>query len=51
MGCGYSKKFVVREEVQGQDDIAKAVFDKLHLTQSNLNVLYTAFCEMGPETR
>lgn len=50
MGCGYSKTFVVRDEVQGQDSIAMAVFDKLHLTQSNLNVLYTAFCEMGPET-
>ena len=51
MGCGYSKHFLVDEDVPGQDSLANEIFKQLHLTQNDVDILYTAFCDMDADTR
>jgi hypothetical protein len=51
MGCVFSQEFVIREDVPGQDSLAHEMFQKLHLTKKDIDILYTAFCDMDADSR
>lgn len=50
MGCAYSVEFVVNEEVSGQDSNALSLLQQLHLTKKDIDILFTAFCDMDADS-
>ena len=50
MGCGFSRKFVVND-LPGQDQMAMEIFVKFHLSEKDIDLFYTAFCDMDSNGR
>eukprot|EP00603_Paraphysomonas_imperforata_P006100 CAMPEP_0114437424 /NCGR_PEP_ID=MMETSP0103-20121206/14005_1 /TAXON_ID=37642 ORGANISM="Paraphysomonas imperforata, Strain PA2" /NCGR_SAMPLE_ID=MMETSP0103 /ASSEMBLY_ACC=CAM_ASM_000201 /LENGTH=373 /DNA_ID=CAMNT_0001607813 /DNA_START=220 /DNA_END=1338 /DNA_ORIENTATION=+ len=49
MGCVFSQEFKVREEIPGQDSLALETFRRLHLSKKDIDILFTAFCDMDAD--
>lgn len=49
MGCIFSRQFVAREGVPGQDALAMELFEELGLDKSDVDIFYTAFCDMDAD--
>ena len=47
--CSCSRTFRVQSSVSGQDEEAMKVFEDLFLTQSDLNLLFNAFCDIDAD--
>lgn len=49
MGCSFGRKFVVNEDVPGQDSIAVETFQHLGLSEDEVNCFWRAFIDMDAD--